>query len=311
MTIENQFKNLETAARDACAASGVDYKDVPADGRFHSANLTDDHRGRGDGRIKIFPDRQGGIVWNHKTGEQKAFFIDHKGGIAINAEERERIKAEQERRHQEQRCRHNKTAQRALDIWQAAKVAPLEHPYVLKKRINPYGARAADWHRTIKGPDGKHQKLIIENALLIPLYNEQGKLRNLQAIFPMEPPELGRGKDFLPGGELSGMFWWIGEKSDPVCIAEGFATAATLHQETGHRVYIAFTANNLLAVGRIVRKHLADVKIIFCADNDLNTNNNPGLTKANEAAAAIGGFVAFPPIAGDFNDYYIQTQGPR
>lgn len=73
-------------------------------------------------------------------------------------------------------------------------------------------------------------------------------------------------------------------------------------------MYIAFTANNLLAVGRIVRKHLPDVKIIFTADNDLNTNGNPGLTKATEAAAAIGGFVAFPPIAGDFNDYAIQMQ---
>lgn len=300
--------SIEATAMDACAAVGIDYEDVPADGRFHPANLTDDHRGLGDGRIKIFQDRQGGIVWNHKTGEQKAFFVDRKGGAPISTAERERIRAEQERRHQEQRCRHNKTAQRAFDIWQAAQGVPLEHPYLLKKRISPYGARAADWRRTIKGLDGRPQKLIIENALLIPLYNELGKLRNLQAIFPMESPELGRGKDFLPGGELSGLFWWIGEKSDPVCIAEGFATAATLHQETGYRVYIAFTANNLLAVGRIVRKHLPDVKIIFCADNDLNTKGNPGLTKANEAAAAVGGFVAFPPIAGDFNDYYIHMQ---
>jgi putative DNA primase/helicase len=301
--------SLETATQDACAAVGIEFKSVPADGLFHSADLVDDHRGRGDGRIKIFPDRQGGIVWNHKTGEQKAFFVDRKGGAPISTAERERIKAEQERRERERKARQDKTAKRAGSIFKPAKVAPLDHPYLLKKHLkSSYGARLSDWCRTFQDGNGNHQKLTIENTLLIPMYNEHRKLRNLQGIFPKESPELGRGKDFLPGGELSGLFWWIGEKSDPVCIAEGFATAATIHEETGYRVYIAFTANNLLAVGRIVRKHLPDVKIIFCADNDLSTNGNPGLTKANEAAAAIDGFVSFPPIDGDFNDYAIKIQ---
>jgi putative DNA primase/helicase len=303
---------IDTAAQDACRAVGVEFKPVPADGLFHAADLVDDHRGRGDGRIKIFRDSQGGIVWNHKTGEQRAFFVDRKGGAPISTAERERIKAEQERRERERKARQDKTAKRAVGIYQPAEVAPLDHHYFLKKQLkSAHGARQADWCRTFQDGTGKHQKLTIENTVLIPMYNEWGKLRNLQGIFPQESPELGRGKDFLPGGELSSLFWWIGAKSDPVCIAEGFATAATIHEETGYRVYIAFTANNLLAVGRIVRKHLPDVKIIFCADNDLNTQGNPGLTKANEAAAAIGGFVAFPPIAGDFNDYYIQTQEPR
>ncbi|WP_051961718.1 toprim domain-containing protein [Methylobacter sp. BBA5.1] len=307
--ISSFLVSLDTIAREACTAAGVEFKSVPADGLFHAADLVDDHRGRGDGRIKIFPDRQGGIVWNHKTGEQKAFFVDRKGGVPLSTEDRQRIKAEQERRKQEQKARQDKTAKRAGGIYQPAKVAPLDHPYLLKKQLKSgYGARHTDWCRTYQDSTGKHQKLTIENTLLIPMYNEHGKLRNLQGIFPKEPPELGRGKDFLPGGELSGLFWWVGEKSDPVCIAEGFATAATVHEETGYRVYIAFTANNLLAVGRIVRKHLPDATIILCADNDLNTQGNPGLTKANEAAAAIGGFVAFPPIAGDFNDYYIQMQ---
>jgi putative DNA primase/helicase len=303
--------SIDTAAQDACSAVGVEFKPVPADGLFHAADLVDDHRGRGDGRIKIFQDRQGGIVWNHKTGEQKAFFVYRKGGAPISTAERERIKAEQERRDQERKARQDKTAKRAASIFKASELAPLDHPYLIKKCIKAHGVRLADWCRTFQDGTGNHQKLIIENTLLIPMYNEHGKLRNLQGIFPKESPELGRGKDFLPGGELSGQFWWIGEKSDPVCIAEGLATAATIYEETGYRVYIAFTANNLLAVGRIVRKHLPDVKIIFTADNDLNTKNNTGLTKATEAAAAVDGFVSFPPIAGDFNDYVIQMQEAR
>lgn len=91
-------------------------------------------------------------------------------------------------------------------------------------------------------------------------------------------------------------------------IAEGFAAAATLHEETGYRVYIAFSVGNLLAVGRIIRQHLPDVKIIFAADHDEKTLGNPGLTKANEAALAVDGFVTCPPIAGDFNDYALALQ---
>ena len=91
-------------------------------------------------------------------------------------------------------------------------------------------------------------------------------------------------------------------------ICEGYATGATLHDESGYRVYLAFSANNLLAVGRIVREKLPNAEIVFCADND-TAAGNPGLTKANEAAAVVGGSVAVPPIFGDFNDYALYLQG--
>jgi putative DNA primase/helicase len=301
------MKNIFDIALEACARVGIEYKAVPRDGEWHAADLADDPRGRGDGRIKLFPDGQGGIVWNHKTGEKQNFFLDRQSAKPISSEERDRIKAEKERRQQERRERQNRAARRARAIWKSATPAPADHPYLSKKHIQPHGARLTTWQRSYEDNSGKH-KLTVENALIIPLVDAAGRIRNLQAIFPTESPELGRGKDFLPFGETAGLFWWIGsEKTDPVLIAEGFATAATLHEETGYRVYIAFTAGNLLAVGRIVRKHLPAVKIIFAADND-KTPGNPGLTKANEAALAVDGFVACPPIAGDFNDYTLSLQ---
>lgn len=109
----------------------------------------------------------------------------------------------------------------------------------------------------------------------------------------------------MPGGGLAGLFWWIGAKTEKVLIAEGYATAATLHEESGYRVYMAFTANNLMTVGRIVSAKLPAAELVFCADNDTKTPGNPGLTKATEAAEAIGGSVTAPPIHGDFNDYAI------
>lgn len=293
--------NIDEVTRSACLEIGVVYKLTPSDGRFHPVNLIDDSRGKGDGRLKLFPDHQGGIVWNHKTGERQVFFINQKRNNELTPEERARIQAEQMRRQKDLQNRQNKAALRAYAIWQHAKPAAANHPYLIKKLVRAHGARVAAWHRTIVDDKGQHRKLSIENALLIPLYNESGRLRNLQSIFPSECLELGRGKDFLPGGETAGLFWWIGEKTDTVCLCEGFATAATVHQETGLRVYVCFMAGNLSAVGQVIRKHLLKEKLIFCADNDLS---GIGLEKATQAAQSVDGLVCIPPLQGmDFNDY--------
>ena len=157
---------------------------------------------------------------------------------------------EQQRRAAETLKGYDRAARRAVAIWQAAKPAPVDHPYLITKQIKPHGARLGSWQRTIQDEAGKHQKLIIENSLILPMYNADGKIRSLQAIFPEKHPLLGRNKDFLPGGQVAGLFWWIGPKTDKVLICEGFATAATLHEETANRVYMAFTANNRLSATR-------------------------------------------------------------
>jgi len=309
--IQMSFQSIEDACRIACESIGVDFKNVPADGRFHVADLTDDHRGKNDARIKVFSDRQGGIVWNHKSNEQQTFFVNNnrESREAIPPAERERIQREQQRRQLEQQARQDKAARRARAIWQEAKPAPEDHPYLIRKQIKPHGARVGTWKRTVQDSQGKHHLLIIENALLLPMVDQNGVIRSLQAIFAEQHPDLNRDKDFLPGGGIAGLFGWIGIKTDIVLIAEGFATAATLHEECGYRVAFAFTANNLMAVGRIVREKRPDAKIIFCADNDAQTPGNPGLTKATEAALAVGGSVAVPPNDGDFNDYAIFLKG--
>ncbi len=301
--------HIDDACRLACEQIGVDYQPVAADGNWHVANLSDDYKGKNDARIKLFPDRQGGIVWNHKSGERQTFFINRMQSEAVSPEERARIEGEKRRREAELLQRHNKAAKRAKSLWDNASPAPASHPYLVRKHVRPHGLRVATWERLIQQPDRKHCKRVVENALLVPLYNAVGELRSLQAIFPETCPALGRDKDMLAGGGLAGLFWWLGAKSDTVLIGEGFATCATLHEETRHRVYIAFTANNLLAVGELLREKLPDAELIFCADNDANTPGNPGLTKATEAAQAVGGKVAVPPVPGDFNDYAVFLNG--
>jgi putative DNA primase/helicase len=305
------FQSIEQACRAACASIGVEFQAVPADGRFHTADLADDPRGKNDARIKVFPDRQGGLVWNHKSGERKVFFVkdSRESGQALSPEERQRIQAEQQRRQVELKAQHDKAAKKAQAIWNSACPAPADHPYLIRKQVKPYILQITTWQRTLKDDQGNRHQVSIDNTLLAPMYDSSGAIRSLQAIFPEKHPLFERDKDFLPGAARAGLFSWIGPKTDTVLIAEGYATAATLHQESGFRVYIAFTANNLMAVGLMVREKLPSADIVFCADNDLKTKGNPGLTKATAAAEIVGGSVAVPPIAGDFNDYHSYLKG--
>ncbi len=255
--------------------------------------------------------KKGGIVQNWKTGAKGSFFLNAEGQTgALSDAERQRIERERSKRQAEDAARMDRAARRALSLWQSATPAPDNHPYLIAKQIKPHAARVSQWKRVINDAAGNQQTIIIDNALLIPLFDAAGKIRSLQAIFPAKHPLFERNKDFIPGGGLAGLFFWIGAKTDTVIICEGFATAATLHEQTGCRVYMAFTANNLTAVCRVVRERLPEALIICAADNDTNTAGNPGLSKATEAAALVGGGVIVPPIPNaDFNDYQAFLNG--
>ena len=202
------LQSIEEACRLACASIGVDYKPVPADGVFHVADLTDDHKGKNDARIKIFPDRQGGIVCNWKSNEQQSFFVNNNRDSRepITPVERERIQAEQQRRQIEQQVRQDKAAGKAVALWQAAKSAPKDHPYLVRKQVKPHGLRIVTWKRAIKDEQDQWQQISIDNALLVPMFDQTGVIRSLQAIFPEKHPVLNRDKDFLPGGGRGGLF---------------------------------------------------------------------------------------------------------
>lgn len=93
----------------------------------------------------------------------------------------------------------------------------------------------------------------------------------------------------------------MGKKSDKILIAEGFATAATLHECTGLQCFVAFDAGNLTPVARVVRSKRPLADIVICGDSDISFK---GQEAANNAALAVNGLVALPPKLGmDFNDY--------
>ena len=99
--------------------------------------------------------------------------------------------------------------------------------------------------------------------------------------------------------------------SDVVCVVEGFATGASVHEATGHTVAVGFHASNLAAVARAIRDRHAQAGIVVCDDDDRDRPGNPGLSHGRQAALAVGGLVAIPDFgpdrpagASDFNDLH-------
>ena len=165
-------------------------------------------------------------------------------------------------------------------IWTGAQAAHPDHPYLAKKGIGVHGARATG--------DGR---------LVVPLYDPDGTISSLQYI------DHQGGKLYHPGGQTGGKFWQIGTMDEPgtLYVAEGFATAATIHETTGRPVVVAYSASNLVPVtGTLREMHGATQDIVIVADND---SSGVGQRYAEQASAKFGARMVMPPIQGDANDY--------
>lgn len=201
---------------------------------------------------------------------------------------RETIRAMHATRHADTLQRQQQAANLGLQRWQAAEPAPVDHAYLVKKGVQPHGIRV----------DG--------GALLVPVRDVAGKLCSLQTI------HADGSKRFLPGGKKQGGYFALGGKPDGVLvIAEGFATAASIHQATGLPVAVAFDAGNLAHVAVALHAKHPTLALVIAADDDWGTEGNPGMTQARSAALAVGGQVVKPrfpagrpPKATDFNDLH-------
>lgn len=214
--------------------------------------------------------------------------------LARQAKERqERDKAEQLRIAAEQEA----AAGLELARWEAAQTQG-HSPYLERKGIGGFGVRytADGW-------------------LYIPVRDAEGRLWNVQRIAPDKPAK-GSGKFFGKGAKKSGCWHTLGELHGAaeavVLLAEGYATAASLHMATGLPVAAAFDAGNLLSVAKSLRAMCPNALLVVCGDDDLETEKergyNPGRKKAQEVAKAVQGLAVFPsalPEGGsDFNDMH-------
>ncbi|STM94861.1 putative prophage DNA primase [Escherichia coli] len=139
--------------------------------------------------------------------------------------------------------------------------------------------------------------------LVVPLYDDSGELVNLQLISAD-----GR-KRTLKGGQVRGTCHTLegqNQAGKRLWIAEGYATALTVHHLTGETVMVALSSVNLLSLASLARQKHPACQIVLAADRDLSGD---GQKKAAAAADACEGVVALPPVFGDWNDAFTQYGG--
>lgn len=273
--------------------AGLIIKGLPVmDGALHRVPTKADKKGVKSGVYKAFLDgRPAGWYRDYRSGDAEVTRWVFSGGDNIDPLARLHLKA------QAQQNRENSERELAQQYNRQAGYASRYVSRLPQATTSPYltrkGVTAAPGVRI--NPRGE---------LVIPFSNAQGKIRTYQRI-----PETG-GKDarLLKDGEKSGNWFTIGTpvNGQPLLFAEGYATAASLHESTGLPVLMCIDAGNLIAVGQNARAVWPDSQFIFCADDDHHLQNpqtgepeNKGVISATQAAELSGGEVIVPVFTED------------
>lgn len=182
-------------------------------------------------------------------------------------EEKMRLQAEADERKAQEAA-----AKRADRTWKA-KSFDRDCPYLERKQVKNYGCKI----------NGKGNALVSAQDI-------DGKIWNVQEIHS------DGTKLFLAGGRINGCFHVIGEileSKQIVCIAEGYATGASIYEATGYTTIVAFQSGNIDKVGIAIRSKYPELQLVYCADDDSATLD-AGLKAANKAVAATGGIIVLP-----------------
>lgn len=279
-TFAPNYTSIEEQFRQAMQAAGIHYSGkIIADGKLHRFSTNINRKDETGWYVLHNDNLPAGIFGDWRAGLRQNWKMLGQGYRQVPQELIKQIKEAEQQRETEILQKHETAAKKANYIWSRSKpiTRQSDHAYLLNKQIQPHAAR------------------LNHDSLVIPIYNESDQLVNLQFINPQGE------KRFLSGARKRGCFHILGDLTDRILICEGFATGASLYEDCGQRVVIAFDAGNLLPVARNIKELSPDSEVIICGDNDLS---GVGQTKAREAALSIGGKVLIPPVPGqDWNDY--------
>ena len=227
-----------------------------------------------------------------------------------------------------------RAAEAAGQLWRAAAHEGTS-AYLARKQIKAHGVRFTGDGLTISVGENDHRS-IEGGQIVLPLCDVSGRVHGVQLI--RGEKKHGRDKDFWPAGMAKkGHFFLIGAPTWICLVAEGYATAASLHEATGLPVAVAIDAGNLRPVAEALRKRYPRIKFLICGDDDHvqkcracgeptvvavaecahcgkpHEQINPGLDAASSAALAVGGSWMGPTFAADrgaqkitdFNDLHV------
>lgn len=178
---------------------------------------------------------------------------------------------------------------------------------------------ANDWREANalrqNNPDGK--LILQKGSLIVPQFDNKGELRAFETI------GYNGSKYAQKDAQKQGLALTLGKIEDgkPILIAEGYATAATLHEKTGRTTIVAFGKGGLADVAESIRKDNPSSRIYICADNDHSKSlendpvtdkpkENAGLMSAQKAAEIANAHVLVPQFNAsdkgkDWNDVFV------
>lgn len=201
------------------------------------------------------------------TAEQKAAF-------------RAKMAEDKKRADQERGAEIARAAAWASEVWRHCRPAALEdHDYLTRKQLSAaHGARIFPGNDGLQlveaGKDDYKYLAEFAGALVIPMSDSTGRIFGLQFVLSrarhrahIERTE--RDKEYWPAGlSKDAHYHLIGTPGRVLLVAEGYATAASLHEATGHAVAVAFDAGNVPKVGAALRAQNSRAAILYCADDD-------------------------------------------
>lgn len=166
---------------------------------------------------------------------------------------RKRLAEDKRRAEAERKAEAERAAARATAAWKKCQPTG-DSDYLARKGVGGYGVRYS--------PSG---------AMVIPLLDVMGHIHGLQIIRGKDRKPGAREKEYWPLGLVKkGRFHLIGMPvpGSVVLVAEGYATAASLHMATSLPVAVAFDANNVPVVAEALRARYKGVRLLMCADDD-------------------------------------------
>lgn len=283
---ENQTKiDPQQEFADACRKEGLMIEGLPSmDGKWHRVAVAGDTKGQTSGSYRGFIEGiPAGQIMNFKKASEPVKWVAT--GTRIDPEELERIKAQSAARKAEQaqelKFQYQQVAKRAYGTFMNAIEATSDHPYLRKKQVS-----------------GETLRVDRTGNLIVPMTNEKGFIENIQTISP------DGTKRYLKDGRKAGLMHIIpGKKDTPLIIAEGYATAKSLHAATGFTTVVAFDGGNLPVIAETMRNQNPDRSIVIAADDDPlkveKVGHNPGLEAAKRAAERSNAQILKPSLTAD------------
>lgn len=271
--------------------------DIKADDKRHDFHIAGDPNGKKKGYYKLKIENGFGVGffgdWRiegchgwHSTPDKK-YSASEKKAFA------DKIKKEQERHAKEKEAAQRAVAVSAQDEILFLDECPADHPYLIKKGVKPY------------------RILLSGKNVLIPIHDDM-ETWGYQTISPY-------GDKYILKGCRKHGNWFHIVGDDVIVVCEGYATGASIHEATGHTVYVCFDAYNMSTVADKIKKLHPDKKIIIAADNDQDRTLekdqfgkpkiNTGLKIAKETSLRLGIPYIYPEFEigsglSDFNDLH-------